>query len=255
MCESAAMAKAHPALDKLTTLGSLLGIKSAPVVARVTPLVGQWTGTLFATIPHRFNSITVTARMARDAARTLCGPWLDALAGDELRLELGAAGVIAHSDEAALPPNAPELVHALGDDVVSVGWDGESWRYAIAQPNPDDAAVDATIARFDAVAAALGVTEAQRKIGARLHRALARGMPSRVWLAGKPGELDPVVGLAWDRVEWVPIESMMTGFYPELDSATKVGRIARNTGIEHATVDLVLGPVDPPGMRLHLELA
>ena len=34
----------HPALGKITTLGGLLGIKTAPVVQRVWPLVGSWTG-------------------------------------------------------------------------------------------------------------------------------------------------------------------------------------------------------------------
>ena len=243
----------HPALGRITTLGGLLGIKTAPVVARVWPLVGSWTGPLVATIPHRFNAMSITANVARETARALC-PWLDPLAGDRIAVEIGATTTIAHSDEAALPADAPELVQALGDDLASIGFDGESWMYELAQANPDDAGVDATIARFDPIAKVLGVTDAQRKIGARLHRSLSRNMPSRIWMRAKAGESDPILVLAWDQVEWLPIQHMMSGFYPELDAETKIGRLSRNLGVEEATVELVLGPKDPPGMRIVVAL-
>lgn len=239
----------------ITQLGGLLGIKTAPLVARLAPHAERWSGPLVVTIPHRFNAMTVTATVPRHVAHAICGPWLDGLAGDQIALELGATTATAHSEDAALPDDAPAAVKSLGDDLVSVGFDGESWMYAVEQDNADDAAVDATIARFDPIAQQLGVTEPSRKIGGRLHRSLSRGMPSRVWLRAKAQELDPIVTLAWDRVEWLPIQHMMAGFYPSLDTETKLGRIARATGIEEITVELVLGPVDPPGMRLLVPLA
>lgn len=236
----------QPSLAKITTLGGLLGIKSAPVVQRWMPLAGAWTGPLFVTIPHRFNALSVTANVARDTAAPLC-PWLAAIAGDRIDLELGAATTIAHSDEAALPADAPAPIHTLGEDLASVSWDGEAWTYALTQPNEDP---EATIARFDPIAQLLQVTEAQRKISKSLHRSLARGMATRVWLRARSGELDPVVGLAWDEVEWLPIQHMMGGFYPEIDSATKIQRLSRAVGRDHATVELLLGPLDPPAMRV-----
>lgn len=235
-----------PSLAKITTLGGMLGIKSAPIVQRWMPLAGAWAGPLVVTIPHRFNALSVTGNVARDTAAPLC-PWLDAIAGDQIDLELGVTTTIAHSDEAALPAEAPAPLHALGDDLASVSWDGEAWTYAFTQPNDDP---EATIARFDALAQALRVTEAQRKISKGLHRTLARGMPSRIWLRSRQAELDPIVGLAWDEVEWLPIQHMMGGFYPEIDSATKIQRLSRAVGLEHATVELLLGPIDPPAMRL-----
>nr|MBA2540748.1 hypothetical protein [Deltaproteobacteria bacterium] len=159
----------------------------------------------------------------------------------------------AHSDEAAMS-GAPALVSTLGDDLASIGWDGEAWTYSVTQQNPDDAAVDATIARFDTVAQAVGVTEAQRKIAARLQRSLARGQPSRIWVRARAGKLDPILTLSWDLVEWLPIQHMMSGFYPTIDTTTKIGRLARAVGIEHCTAELVLGPVDPPGMRILVQL-
>jgi len=241
-------------LARITTIGGLLGIKTAPVVARLTPLAGKWRGALVATIPHRFNALSITCNVARDTAREICGPWLDELAGDRIALELGATSTVAHSDEAAIPVGAPEGVQALGDDLASVGWDGEAWTYAMTQQNPDDAAVDAAIARFDAVAQTVGATEAQRKIAARLHRSLSRGQPSRAWVRARAGKLDPILTLSWDLVEWLPIQHMMSGFYPAIDTTTKIGRLARAVGIEHCTVELVLGPVDPPGMRILVQL-
>lgn len=241
-------------LGRITTIGGLLGIKTAPLMARLTPLVGKWRGALVAVIPHRFNAMSVTCNVARDTAREICGPWLDELPGDRLGLELGATSAVAHSDEAAISPGAPELVGTLGDDLASIGWDGEAWTYALTQQNPDDAAIDATIARFDNAAQVLGVTEAQRKIAARLQRSLARGQPSRIWVRARAGKLDPILTLAWDVVEWLPIQHMMSGFYPAIDTTTKIGRLARAVGIEHCTVELVLGPVDPPGMRILVQL-
>lgn len=243
----------HPALGKITTIGGLLGIKTAPVVARVWPLVGAWTGPLLATIPHRFNAMSITANVARETAAPSC-PWLDAIAGDRIELELGATTTVAHSDEAALPADAPAAVHALGDDLASVSWDGEAWTYAIAQSNTGEVETTATIERFDAVARQLGVTDAQRNIAGRLHRSLSRGMTTRVWLRARGGDLDPIVGLAWDEVEWLPIQHMMTGFYPGIDCETKISRLSRAAGIDHCTVELILGPADPPGMRLRVQL-
>lgn len=240
---------ADSSLASLNALGSLLGIKTAPVVGRLMPLVGAWQGPLIATIPHTFRGISVTANLARDAALAVF-PQLEPLAGDRIGLELGATTTVAHSEDAALPPTAPAAVDVLGDDLASVSFDGEAWTFMLAQPNADDAAVAATIARLDEVAGTLGATPAQRKISASLHRSLARGMESWVWLRARGGELDPVIGVRWQQVEWLPIQHMMNGFYPELDAAAKLGRLSRNLGVEMATVELLLGPVDPPAMRI-----
>jgi hypothetical protein len=242
-----------PTLSHLTALGSMLGIKTAPVVGRLMPLVGAWQGPLIATIPHTFKALSVTANVARATAQDHC-PWLAELAGDRIGLELGATTTIAHSEEAALPATTPELVDVLGDDLASVSYDGDAFTYLLAQANPDDAAVAATVARIDEVASKLGVTTPQRKTGGGLHRSLSRGMTSWVWLRARNGALDPVVALRWERVEWLPIQHMMNGFYPEIDAPTKISRLAKHANIEHCTVELLLGPVDPPGMRMLVEL-
>ncbi len=242
-----------PTLSQLTALGSMLGIKTAPLVGRLMPLVGSWEGPLVVTIPHTFKALSVTANVARATAQEHC-PWLAELAGDRIGLELAATTTIAHSEDAALPATAPELVDVLGDELASVSWDGDAWTYVLAQRNGDDDAVAATIARIDEVAGKLGVTAPQRKTGTGLHRSLSRGMTSWVWLRARNGALDPVVALRWERVEWLPIQHMMNGFYPEIDAPTKISRLAKHANIEHCTVELLLGPVDPPGMRMLVEL-
>jgi hypothetical protein len=244
-----------PALGRISTLGGLLGIKSGPLLARLAPITGECSGDLVATIPHAFDALAVTVTVGRDTARTLCGEWLDALPGDELALELDATTVTAHSDEAALPPDAPELVRQLGDELAAVGWDGTTWSYVIAQPNPDAEGCEATIARIEQVATALGVTEPQRRIAATLHRSLARGMVSRAWVQARAGAVLPALGLVWDRVEWLPIQHMLNGFYPALGGAAKIDRLSRALEVDDATVELILGPTDPPALRFSVRLA
>ena len=244
-----------PALGRISTLGGLLGIKSGPLLARLAPLTGECSEDLVATIPHSFDALAVTVTVGRETARSLCGPWLEQLPGDRLSLELDATTVTAYSDEAALPPDAPTLVRLLGDDLSEVGWDGETWTYAIAQPNPGDGGREATIARIDQVAAALGVTEPQRTIAATLHRSLARGMVSRATVRARAGAAVPELGLVWERVEWLPIQHMLSGFYPALGGAAKIDRLSRALEVEDATVELVLGPADPPALRFSIRLA
>lgn len=244
-----------PALGRISTLGGLLGIKSGPLLARLAPIVGELGEGLVATIPHSFDALSVTVHVGRETARSLCGEWLDALPGDRLALELDATTVTAHSDEAALPPDAPELVRLLGDDLSAVGLDGSTWTYAIAQSNPGDAGCEATIARVEQVAEALGVTEPQRRIAATLHRSLARGMVTRATVRARAGAVLPQLGLVWDRVEWLPIQHMLSGFYPALGGAAKIDRLSRALEVDHATVELVLGPTDPPALRFSVRLA
>lgn len=246
----------HPALGRISTLGGLLGIKTGPLLARLAPLSGECSQHLVATIPHSFDALSVTVDVGRETARSICGAWIDALPGDRLALELDATTVTAHSEEAALPPDAPALVQLLGaDELAAVGWDGTVWTYVIAQPNPGDDECEATIARVEQVAEALGVTEPQRRIAATLHRSLARGMASRASVRARAGVVDPHLGLAWDRVEWLPIQHMLSGFYPAIGAAAKIGRLSRALEVDHATVELVLGPTDPPALRISVRLA
>ena len=245
-----------PALGRISTLGGLLGIKTGSLLARLAPIAGECGDDLVATIPHGFDALSVTVHVGRETARSICGAWVDALPGDRLALELDATTVTASSDEAALPPDAPALVHLLGaDELAAVGWDGTAWTYVIAQPNPGDAECEATIARVEQVAEAVGVTAPQRRIAASLHRSLARGMVTRAWLRSRAGTVDPHLGLAWDRVEWLPIQHMISGFYPTVGATTKLERLGRALEVDHATVELVLGPTDPPALRISVRLA
>jgi hypothetical protein len=241
-------------LGRIASLGSLLGLPTSSLIQRLTPVAAECGDDLTATISHGFDALWVTTRVARDKARSICGPWLDAIPGDHLELELDGTSVTARSDEAALPPGSPELVRALGGELAALGWDGSTWTYVIEQPNTDDAGCEATIARIDGVAEALGVTDAQRRIAARLHRSLARSMTSRATLRSRAGVAEPLVGLSWDRVEWQPIQSMLAGFYPSQGAIGQIARIARTCEVDHATVELVLGPTDPPAMRISMRL-
>ena len=80
-------------------------------------------------------------------------------------------------------------------------------------------------------------------------------MVTRAWVRARGDAVDPHLGLVWDRVEWLPLQHMLSGFYPTLDAVTKISRLSRALEVDHATVELVLGPTDPPGLRLSVRLA
>ena len=241
-------------LARVSTLGGLLGIKTGPLLPRLAPIASACDDKLLVTVDHGFDALTVTTTVARDAALAMCGAWLDALPGDTIDLAVGATTLAAFSDEAALPSAVPALVHSIGADLATLGFDGTAWTYVMDQANATDDDVAATIARFDRAAAQLGVTTAQREIAATLHRSLARTMTTRTWLRTREGALEPRVGIVWDEVEWTPLQSMLKGFYPKGGGVEKIARLSRAIDAEHATVELILGPTDPPALRFTFPL-
>ena len=254
-------ASPHPhQLDAIAMIGGLLGIKTASLLARLEPLAGACGDDLVVIVPHGFDELTVATHVTRAQARPLCGAWLDELVGDRLRLEIGATSCTAFSDEAALPPGAPAIVDPRGDgmgmdELVALGTDGATWTYVLAQPHGDPAASAAAIARNDRVAETMGVTPAQRRVGGNLQRSLARGLTSRVAVRARDGVVEPRLALAWDRVEWLPIESMLAGFHPTPNRVEHLHRLARAVGRDEATLELVLGTQDPPALRIAVRVA
>ncbi len=242
-------------LARLTTLGGLLGVKTAPILPRLAPVSAACDETMIVTVPHGFDALTVTTRVSRALASSLC-PWLAALPGDELDLSIDATTITAWSDEAALPADAPAEVRALADKldgIDALGFDGAAWTYRFELDNAGDL-VNGTLAVIDELAAARGVTGPQRRIAAELHRSLERGQPCRISLRARDGALDPMVSITWDRVEWTPIQSMLKGFYPSGGGVEKIARLSRASDAEDATVELVLGPTDPPGVRFSFDV-
>lgn len=164
---------------------------------------------------------------------------------------LAAAGVepkVIEGVRAAITELGAEQLVAATD---TVGGDGaRGWELRVAQQNHAETLRAATKTRVDRVAMAAGVTPAQRRIAGSLHDSLAREMLSHVWLRGSRRVLAPAVGVVWDRVEWQPIQRMVSGFHPAGDPAARIAALARASDTELATVELVLGPTDPPGMRM-----
>lgn len=233
---------------EIVRIGSLLGIKTSALMPRLARLADDLARELVITVPHGFDALSVSTRVPRATALAVCGPWVEALAGEELELEISATSIIARSDEAALPPEAPDFLTALGE-LALVGWDGTMWTSVLEHGNADDAARDATASWIDRVAETLGVTASQRDIAGRLHRSLARGMPIRASLRSQGAAIEPSLTVAWDRVEWQPIQSVLGGFYPRGQGIEKIARLSRAIDADSATVELVLGPNDPPGVR------
>lgn len=242
-------------LGRIASLGNLLGVNTARLLGRLTPLATYCGKDLVVTMTHGFDTLSATTTVSRDAARSMCGPWLDTLAGDHLSLEIDASSITAYSDEAALPATAPDLVSQLGGELALLGYDGTTWTYVVEHSNTDDSTLGTTLARLDAVAEKLGVTMQQRLIATKLHRSLSRGAPTRASLRVKGQSVAPQLAISWDRVEWQPIGSMLGGFHPQQGVIGQLPRIARTCEVEDASVDLILGPSDPPAMRIAMRLA
>lgn len=239
---------------EIVRIGSLLGIKTSTLMPRLAPLADALSRELVISVPHGFDSLAVSTTVDRATALAVCGPWLDALAGDELVVEVTASTIVARSEEAALPPGMPAFLGELGE-LSAVAWDGTMWTCVIEHGNADDAARDATAAWIDRVAETLDVTKNQREVVRGLHRSLARSMPSRAALRAQGTAVETSLTIAWDRVEWQPIQSMLGGFYPRGNGVDKIGRLARGIDADTATVELVLGPHDPPGVRFSFRVA
>ncbi len=239
---------------EIVRIGSLLGIKTSTLLPRLASLADELARDMVISIPHGFDSMSVATRVPRATALAVAGPWIESLAGDDLELEISATAITAYSDEAAMPSDAPDFLTALGE-LAEVGYDGTMWTCVLEHGNTDDAARDATAAWIDRVATTLGVTASQRDIAGKLHRSLARGMPIRASLRSKAGAVEESLTIAWDRVEWQPIQSMLGGFYPRGQGVEMIARLSRAIDPDTATVELALGPQDPPGVRFAFRLA
>lgn len=238
---------------EIVRIGSLLGIKTSALMPRLAPLAEDLARDLVITASHTFDALTVSTHVSRETALSVCGAWVDALAGDRLALEISATAITARSDEAALPPGSPAFLGDLGE-LAEIGWDGTLWTYVLEHGNTDDVARDATAAWIDRVAEALDVGANQRKIAGTLHKSLARGMPIRASLRSQGSAMERSLAVAWSRVEWQPIQSMLGGFYPRGQGIDKIARLARAIDADTATAEIVLTPSDPPGVRFAFRL-
>jgi len=268
-------------------LGTTCKVEVAGLLARIDALRDEFAEWATLSLPHGFDRIAAGTRVGIDRLRAVCdaeqAERVALLAGEHgrtvgveietvpgkvpaftIRVQVGGTRVLAAdlAHLAAFGVQAPvcdaarEAVRALGaEQLVSitdqVAVDGaRSWELRVAQTNHTAQLSAATRARIDLLAASVGVTAAQRRVAGGLHDSLAREQLTHAWIRIGQRTIAPVVGLVWDRVEWQPIQRMLAGFHPAGDPVARIAQLARVTDVELATVELVLGPSDPPAMRI-----
>ena len=268
-------------------LGTTYKVEVAGLLARIDAMRDDFAEWATLSLPHSFDRIAAGTRVDLDRLRGVCeaeqAARVELLARDHARtvgveietvpgkvpaftIRAQARGTRAlEADLAQLavfgvqPPvcdAAREAVSALGaEQLVSitdqVAADGTpTWELRVAQTNHTEQLRSATRARIDRLAASVGVTAAQRRVAGGLHDSLAREQLTHAWIRLGQRTIAPAVGLVWDRVEWQPIQRMLAGFHPAGDPVARIAQLSRVSDVEVATVELVLGPVDPPAMRI-----
>ena len=130
-----------------------------------------------------------------------------------------------------------------------------SWTLLFRHRNDDPAQRDDTRARLRATAALVGATGAQRDLVDRVHDMLAGERPTQAGLRVAGGAFARELIVAWAQVPWEHAVRMMIGFDPRRDCARRLGALAGAAGSdEAAAVELVLGPTEPPHMRVTAQL-
>jgi hypothetical protein len=268
-------------------LGTAYKVEVAGLLTRIDALRDEFAEWATLSFPHGFDRIAAGTRIDVDRLRAVCDAEqterVELLARDHARsigveietmpskvpaftlraqvsgtraLEADLAQLAAFGVQPPVCDAVREAVSALGAELLvsitdQVAADGaRTWELRVAQTNHTDQLRAATSARIDRLAASAGVTAAQRRVAGGLHASLAREQLTHAWIRLGQRTIAPAVGLVWDRVEWQPIQRMLAGFHPAGDPVARIARLARATDVEVATVELVLGPNDPPAMRI-----
>jgi len=240
MAVTAQIARSGDGVDRL--LG-LVRAHQPEQAERLAALAGAETGEVnleLETVPGDVDGLTVTVhalgrrRLDDDLAR-LAGFGVPAASVGELR-------------ELAMTLGGDDRLIGLGD---RAGSDGTRWSLQVAHHNRDAAERAATRGRLDAAAAALAATDAQRHLVEALHDVFAGGRDSYALLRVDRGGVARELGVMWSGVAWEHVVRMMIGFHPGTDAAARLGELAGAFDADVASaVELVLGPTEPPRMRV-----
>lgn len=167
------------------------------------------------------------------------------LAADLVRLrELGAGALEVVRDCA----NKLGACWAIADRAEG---DAASWRLEFRHSNATDTERANTRDRVVAVAHDLAATAAQSKLVAGIHEMMAKDRESYAALVVGAGDAPPRIAVRWCNVRWETALRLALGFAPGVDVGSKLGELSGAFDADAADyVELVLGPEEPPTMRV-----
>lgn len=129
-----------------------------------------------------------------------------------------------------------------------------SWQLELRHPNSTPAERATTRRRLAAVARTLSVTPAQCNLVDSVHDMLAKDRDSdSILFVGTDGVR---LAVRWRHVRWESAIRIALGFGPPVDVGRKLGELSGAFNAESAdTVELVLGPTEPPLMRVAISFS
>lgn len=266
----------------LARIGALAGIYDIDITAMhghlgtLGPELAQ--GTLV-TVPITFDRLGLTTRVTREQLDQICDDAqlgrIDRLAAAsnayELELEAGAP-LMARSVHvgggrdlgadltrlAAFGVSKPTLdtlracASELGSSSAIVDRAEAAtttWQFEFRHSNGTPEERAATRRRLAAVARTLAVTPAQMNLVEGVHDMLAKDRDSNSIL--HIGGENVRLAVRWRKVRWESAIRIALGFAPNVDVGRKMGELSGAFAAESAdTVELVLGPTEPPLMRV-----
>lgn len=278
---------------RIGALGMSYGIDAMPLLEKFAPFSDELTRNLRIAVPHAFDRIAVGTRIATsgdglERLRVMCGADIAAVASElagtarkdlGLELELTTTGAIevalyalgARDVEADLAAMARlgasataidttrPMIAALGGELAGLSArsyaDTRGWALRLVQHNATPDETTATCARITTVGEQLGATLAQRNLIGNIHDMLAKGAPTSATLRASSDRLERELTVGWPAVSWNSLVRIMTNLYPKADAGNRLGELAGVfDAIETAALELVLGPSEPPGLRIAVEV-
>ena len=143
-------------------------------------------------------------------------------------------------------------------DGISERWrrGGPEWLLHFARDNRNDEARATTRAQILTVARKLAATPPQCNLIDGLHDMLAKDRDSFATLEISPDQTSLQLAVRWQQLRWETVVRMAIGFQPKLDAGSKLGELSGAFDAEQAAaLELVLGPQEPPVMRVSVTFA
>jgi hypothetical protein len=268
-------------IARIGALGGFYGIDLSAMHAAIGTLGPQLAQGTLVTVPVTFDRLAFTTRVGREQLDGVADAdqlqRVDRLTAGtrtlELELEAGGvqlartvridggrdvaadlgrlasfgvgAGAIATLRQCATELGAPSAVADRAQGGAA------AWRLHFRHPNGSVEERTAARERILAVARKLGATAAQCNLVGGVHELMAKDRDSYSTLLVGAGDETPRLAVRWQQVRWESAIRMALGFAPGVDVGSKLGELsgAFDAELTHA-VELVLGPEEPPAMRV-----
>ena len=213
------------------------------LVASAIPVLGQRPGQLF---------VELEAGGGPELAIEIQGLGRGSI-DDDLRLlrSMAPVGDAAHT---ALARLAAELATGGRSAGIAVRFEPPGTRQWMLHVSLA-ASVELAAAALSRVAAAAGITPAQRNLLAVLHPLLGEHSPAVATLRIGPGVVYPELTVTYHDVAFEPVIRILIGIHPGVDHASRLGAVAGACNAERAAaLAIQLRDREPLGLRVAFDL-